>query len=56
VGGEEVGSLADFYRKVWARCEAGVEVPLRIVQGMQVKDVKVRSIDRVQYFRQKSSY
>jgi serine protease Do len=56
VGGEEVGSLADFYRKVWARGEAGVEVPLRIVQGMQVKDVKVRSIDRVQYFRQKSSY
>jgi S1-C subfamily serine protease len=56
VGGEEIGSLADFYRKVWARGEAGVEVPLRIVQGMQVKDVKVRSIDRLQYFRQKSSY
>ena len=56
VGGEEVGSLAEFYRKVWGRGEAGVEVPLRILQGMQVKDVKVRSIDRLQYFRQKSSY
>jgi S1-C subfamily serine protease len=56
VGGEEVTSLADFYRKVWARGEAGVEVPLRVLQGMQVKDVAIRSIDRVQYYRQKSSY
>jgi S1-C subfamily serine protease len=56
VGGEEVTSLADFYRKVWARGEAGVEVPLRVLQGMQVKDVAIRSIDRVQYFRQKASY
>jgi S1-C subfamily serine protease len=56
VGGEEVASLADFYRKVWGRGEAGVEVPLRVLQGMQVKEVTVRSIDRLQYFRQKSSY
>jgi S1-C subfamily serine protease len=56
VGGEEVASLADFYRKVWGRGEAGVEVPLRVLQGMQVKEVTVRSIDRLQYFRQRSSY
>jgi serine protease Do len=56
VGGEEVGSLAEFYRKVWSRGEAGVEVPLRVLQGMQMKDITVRSIDRLQYFRQKSSY
>jgi len=56
VGGEEVGSLAEFYRKVWSRGEAGVEVPLRVLQGMQVKDVSVRSIDRLQYFRQKATY
>ena len=56
VGGEEVASLAEFYRKVWARGEAGVEVPLRVLQGVQLKDVTIRSIDRLQYFRQKSSY
>ena len=56
VGEEEVSSLAEFYRKVWARGEAGVEVPLRVLQGMQVKVVAVRSIDRLQYFRQKPSY
>jgi S1-C subfamily serine protease len=56
VGGDEVGSLAEFYRKVWSRGEAGVEVPLRVLQGMQMKDITVRSIDRLQYFRQKASY
>jgi S1-C subfamily serine protease len=56
VAGEEVASLADFYRKVWARGAAGVEVPLRVLQGMQMKDVAVRSIDRIDYFRQKPSY
>ena len=56
VGGESVASLADFYRKVWARGAAGVEVPLRVLQGMQMKDVSVRSIDRLQYFRQKQGY
>jgi S1-C subfamily serine protease len=56
VAGEEVTSLADFYRKVWARGAAGVEVPLRVLQGMQMKDVTVRSIDRIEHFRQKPSY
>jgi S1-C subfamily serine protease len=56
VGGEEVGSLADFYRKVWSRGAAGVEVPLQVLQGTQVKEVQVRSIDRVQYFRKGPSY
>jgi S1-C subfamily serine protease len=56
VGGEEVASLADFYRKVWARGAAGVEVPLRLLQGLEVKDLRVRSIDRPDYFRRKPSY
>ena len=53
VGTDDVASLADFYRKVWARGIAGVEVPLRVLQGTQLKEVGVRSIDRVDYFRVK---
>ena len=53
VGSEEVSSLADFYKKIWARGSAGVEVPLRVLQGTQIRDVNVRSIDRVEYFRAK---
>ncbi len=56
VGGEELSSLADFYRKLWARGTAGVEVPLRVLRGAQVKDVTVHSIDRVEYFRARPSY
>jgi S1-C subfamily serine protease len=51
VGGEEVGTLADFYRKVWARGAAGVDVPIKVLRGMQMKDLSVRSIDRTEYFR-----
>ncbi|MGQ0654176.1 MAG: S1C family serine protease [Betaproteobacteria bacterium] len=51
VGGDEVTSLAEFYRKVWARGAAGVEVPLKVLQGAAIRDVKVRSIDRNDYFR-----
>src|SRR5688572_22891082 len=56
VAGQEVATLADFYRKVWARGAAGVEVPIRVLRGAQLRDITVRSIDRVQYFRQSRSY
>ncbi|MGH8689131.1 MAG: S1C family serine protease [Burkholderiales bacterium] len=56
VGGEEVSSLAEFYRKLWSRGTAGIDVPLRVLQGMQVREVPVRSIDRLEYFRKKPSY
>jgi S1-C subfamily serine protease len=56
VGGEEVASLAEFYRKVWARGAAGVEVPIRVLQGAQVKELRVRSIDRLEYFRRGPIY
>jgi len=56
VGDEAVSSLAEFYRKIWSRGEAGIDVPVRILHGTQVKDVSVRSIDRMEYFRQKTSY
>jgi S1-C subfamily serine protease len=51
VGSEEVTTLADFYRKVWARGAAGVEVPLKVLRGMQLQDVRIRSMDRTHYFR-----
>lgn len=51
VGGEDVTTLADFYRKVWALGAAGVEVPLKVLQGASIREVKVRSVDRNDYFR-----
>jgi S1-C subfamily serine protease len=56
IGGEEVATLADFYRRLWARGAAGTQVPLKVLQGMQIRDVQVRSIDRVEYFRPAKTY
>jgi S1-C subfamily serine protease len=56
IGGEEVATLADFYRRLWARGAAGTQVPLKVLQGMQIRDVHVRSIDRVEYFRPAKTY
>ena len=46
-----VNGLADFYRKVWALGKAGVDVPLSILQGIRMRDIKVRSGDRYKSFR-----
>ena len=56
VGGEGVRTQADFYRKVWARGGAGSEVPLRVLQGIDLKELRVKSIDRVDYFRPRTMH
>ncbi len=56
VGGEGVRTRAEFYRRVWSHGAAGTPIPLRVVQGIDVNDVEVRSIDRVDYFRPRTSY
>ncbi|MEO8145262.1 MAG: S1C family serine protease [Betaproteobacteria bacterium] len=56
VAGNEVASLSEFYRRVWALGAAGVDVPLRVLQGVQLREVTVRSIDRLEYFRARQSY
>jgi S1-C subfamily serine protease len=56
VGGEEVTTLADFYRQIWSRGAAGVEVPLRILRGAHIRELTVRSIDRGQYFAGSKTY
>jgi S1-C subfamily serine protease len=53
VAGEGVRSQAEFYRKVWGHGAAGSEIPLRVLQGIDVHDISVRSMDRVDYFRKK---
>ena len=51
VNNQDVQGMADFYRKVWALGKAGVDVPLRILQGIQIRDIVVHSIDRAQYWQ-----
>jgi S1-C subfamily serine protease len=55
VGASAVRTQAEFYQRVWADRHAGDEVPLKVLHGVDVKDLKVRSIDRVEYFRPQST-
>jgi hypothetical protein len=41
---------------MWSLGAAGTEVPLKILQGAELREIKVRSIDRFQYFREKPTY
>jgi len=56
VGDDEVSTLSDFYQRIWGRGAAGADVPLKVLQGVRVRDVTVRSIDRVDYFRPARTY
>ena len=53
---ERLSSLADFYRKLWSRGAAGIEVNLRVLRGGEVKEFTLRSIDRLEYFRARPNY
>jgi S1-C subfamily serine protease len=51
VNNQDVHGMADFFKKVWALGKAGVDVPLRILQGIQIREIVVHSTDRNQYFQ-----
>ena len=46
VGGSEIEGLGDFYRKVWSRGPAGVEIPIEIVRDGRAIGLRMRSADR----------
>ena len=56
VRGEPVRTQAEFYRKGGGGGPAGSQVPLRVLQGVEVRELQLRSIDRVDYFRPKTMH
>jgi len=53
VDGKQVKGLADFYRKIWAVGQAGVDVTLSVLRGAQIQEVTVHSGDRYQFLNLK---
>jgi S1-C subfamily serine protease len=51
IDGEVVNGLADFYRTLWQRGDAGIDVPLDVVRGRAAASTVVKSGDRYQYLR-----
>lgn len=56
VAGETVRTRPEFYRKVWARGAAGTGIPLKLLQGVEIRDLDVASIDRVEYFKPRTTH
>jgi S1-C subfamily serine protease len=56
VAGEQPGDMADFYRKVYAQGAAGASVPLDVMQGGERRHVDVKSVNRLDVLRLKSTY
>ena len=51
--GEPVESLETFYRKLWSRGTAGVDVKLTVLHGVTPREVTVQTIDRRDFMRRK---
>ena len=56
VNGEQPKNLADFYRKVWAQGSAGASIALDVLQDSQVKRLDIKSINRLDHLKLKSTF
>ena len=56
IAGEGLKGQADFYTRLWKSGDAGVEVLLDVLRGNRVDNLKVKSIDRNEYYRSKATY
>lgn len=51
VAKQEVGSLADLYRRIWALGPAGVAVPLTLARDQQPRVAEIKSADRARFLK-----
>lgn len=51
VGNQPIGSQGEFYQAVWASGAAGSKITLQIWRDKAVREIHVKSIDRMQYLR-----
>ena len=51
IDGEKVSTLEGFYKRLWARPDAESEVVLTVLQGTQIRQVAVKTVDRMKTMR-----
>jgi S1-C subfamily serine protease len=56
VAGKPFEGMADFYRKMWRVGTPGATVPLQVLDGMTVREVPVKSIDRYDWYKASPTY
>lgn len=55
VGATRVAKLEEFYNALWQGTRPGDELTLTVLQGAEVKTLVVKSMDRTEYMRSKTS-
>jgi S1-C subfamily serine protease len=56
IDGARVHELADFYRTLWRRGDAGVTVRLSLTRQGEEREIEVETIDRYRYFKLNTTY
>ena len=56
IDGSTVRDLADFYRALWGRGEAGITVELTVNRQGEQHEIGVRTIDRYRYLKLGTTY
>ena len=56
INGEKIATLPEFYRKLWSIGAAGVTVPIEVRQSGEVRKLDIKSMDRLDYYRLKSTF
>jgi S1-C subfamily serine protease len=56
IGDEQIKGQVDFYRKLWGKGPAGTEIPLSVLQGAQMKELLVESMERTDHLRKRTTY
>jgi serine protease Do len=51
VGGQAVGKQSEFYQRLWASGEAGTSIVLHVLHKKTVRQLTVRSMDRMAFLR-----
>ena len=51
VAGEKPGSLADLWRRAWARGGPGSEVPLKLMRKSALMEARLRAADRQDFLK-----
>jgi len=56
IDGARVHELADFYRTLWRRGDAGVTVRLGVTRHGEEREIEVETIDRYRYLKLNTTY
>lgn len=56
VAGRPVADLEALYRRIFAIGPAGVAIPLRVLQGQEIREMSIPSVDRHTYMRAQPTY